>query len=99
MVAIWIYSNTGRANGTRAELEPQLRDAGSTRPKDRAVLYLGGIQVKGEKGLLRIPAQWLVRLRYNPFCAYLADRSLDWIATANTSALSARGSNEADAPP
>jgi hypothetical protein len=71
---------------------------GNTRPEDRTVLYLGGVQVKGEKGLLRIPAEWLVRLRYNPFYAYLADRSLDWISTANTSALSAQGSVEAGAP-
>ena len=43
------------------------------------------------KGLLRIPPSWLVRLRYNPFYAYLSARSIDWIDTANASTLTAAG--------
>jgi alpha-beta hydrolase superfamily lysophospholipase len=64
---------------------------GSVRPEDIGELYLGGVRVKGEKGLLRIPPGWLVRLRYNPFYAYLSARSLDWIDTANASTLTAPG--------
>jgi len=35
--------------------------------------------VKGERGLLKIPEEWLLRMRYNPFYSYLEERILDWI--------------------
>jgi hypothetical protein len=32
---------------------------------------------------LKIPAQWLLRLRHNPFYDYQARRVLEWIETAS----------------
>lgn len=38
------------------------------------VLHLGTAQPRGERDLLRVPIGQLMRLRYNPFHRYLADR-------------------------
>ncbi len=43
------------------------------------VLHLGDLAFQGERGLLKIPADWLLRLRYNPFYEFLERRSLDWV--------------------
>ncbi len=42
-------------------------------------LYLGQIAIRGERGLLRISSDWLLRLRYNPFYTELESRVLDWV--------------------
>ena len=42
-------------------------------------IFLGDMAVKGERGLLKVPEEWLLRMRYNPFYSYLAERILDWI--------------------
>ena len=44
------------------------------------VLFLGEMAIQGERGLLKIPADWLLRLRYNPFYDYLEQQVLDWVA-------------------
>lgn len=43
------------------------------------VLHLGQIAFRGERGLLKIPADWLLRLRHNPFYDFQERRALDWI--------------------
>jgi len=43
------------------------------------VLFLGEMAIQGERGLLKIPADWLLRLRYNPFYDYLERQVLDWV--------------------
>ena len=43
-------------------------------------LHLGQIDLKGERNLLKFPADWLLRLRHNPFYHYLENRSLEWMA-------------------
>jgi hypothetical protein len=40
------------------------------------------MDLKGERGLLRIPSDWLMRLRHNPFYDYLEQRSLSWMEAA-----------------
>lgn len=47
---------------------------GSQRPKTGGRIYLGTIQVLGEGGLLAVPPASLMRLRYNPFFEYMAER-------------------------
>jgi len=42
-------------------------------------LYLGQIDIRGERGLLRISSDWLLRLRYNPFYTVLEARVLEWV--------------------
>lgn len=46
---------------------------------DDNLLFLGDMAIKGERGLLRIPGDWLLRLRYNPFYPYLERRMLEWM--------------------
>ncbi len=48
-------------------------------PEDDDVIYLGQVQIRGERGLLRISSDWLMRLRYNPFYSVLETRALDWV--------------------
>lgn len=50
-------------------------------PEDDDVIYLGQVQIRGERGLLRISSDWLMRLRYNPFYSVLETRALDWVNT------------------
>ncbi len=50
-------------------------------PEDDDVFYLGQVQIRGERGLLRISSDWLMRLRYNPFYTVLETRALDWVNT------------------
>jgi alpha-beta hydrolase superfamily lysophospholipase len=52
---------------------------GSVRPDDSSVIYLGNLSIRGERGLLRIPENWLLRLRFNPFYDYLEERVLGWM--------------------
>jgi esterase/lipase len=52
---------------------------GSVRPEDDSVIYLGNLSIRGERGLLRIPEDWLLRLRFNPFYDYLEQRVLGWM--------------------
>lgn len=54
---------------------------GMSPPADEKLLFLGQMAVKGERGLFRIPADYFVRLRHNPFYSLLEKRALDWVIT------------------
>ena len=43
------------------------------------IIQLGLIDLKGERGLLEIPSDWLLRLRYNPFYDFLENRVIQWM--------------------
>ncbi len=49
-------------------------------PTDSNLIFLGDMAIKGERGLLKIPGEWLLRLRYNPFFPYLERRLFEWIS-------------------
>jgi alpha-beta hydrolase superfamily lysophospholipase len=51
---------------------------GRTRSKNMKEIYLGQIAIKGERGLLKISSDWLLRLRYNPFYEYMERRIVEW---------------------
>lgn len=53
---------------------------GQRPPDNEDVLFLGEMAIQGERGLLKLPADWLLRLRYNPFYSYLEWRVLDWVS-------------------
>jgi alpha-beta hydrolase superfamily lysophospholipase len=55
---------------------------GARPPDNEDLLFLGQMDLKGERGLLRIPSDWLMRLRHNPFYDYLEQRSLSWMEAA-----------------
>jgi len=42
-------------------------------------VFLGDMALRGEQGLVRIPTDWLLRQRYNPFYPYLETRVLQWL--------------------
>ncbi len=52
---------------------------GQRLPDNQEFLFLGQMAIQGERGLLKIPTDWLLRLRYNPFYDYLEDRTLNWV--------------------
>jgi hypothetical protein len=52
-------------------------------PENDDILFLGEMAMQGERGLLKIPDDWLLRLRYNPFYKVIETRTLDWFDTAN----------------
>ncbi len=51
-------------------------------PENDKALFLGEMAIRGERGLLRISSEWLLRLRYNPFYDFLESRSLAWMDDA-----------------
>jgi len=57
---------------------------GQRPPGNNDVLFLGEMAIQGERGLLKIPSDWLLRLRYNPFYDYLERRLLDWVGKAHS---------------
>lgn len=57
---------------------------GQRPPANNDVLFLGQMALQGERGTLMLPAEWLLRLRHNPFYAYLDARTLAWIDSAGT---------------
>lgn len=57
---------------------------GATRPENERDIYLGKLDAWGEKGMLIVPSESMVRLRYNPFYDYLQSRALDWIDTSGS---------------
>lgn len=59
---------------------PQDPVYGSENPQDPQRIYLGGISLQGERGVMVLPADWLLRLRHNPFFGYMEQRLLSWIA-------------------
>jgi pimeloyl-ACP methyl ester carboxylesterase len=48
-------------------------------PENDDHVFLGDLAIRGERGLLRIPADWLLRQRYNPFYPYVERRVLQWL--------------------
>jgi hypothetical protein len=58
---------------------------GRTPPDNRDTIFLGEMALRGERGLSKIPAEWLLRMRYNPFYEVVEGNVLDWVNTANSS--------------
>lgn len=48
-------------------------------PNDSSILFLGQMAIKGEYNMLKIPVDLLLRLRYNPFYAFLERLTVDWV--------------------
>ena len=52
---------------------------GQFRPQQKDTLYLGQIAIRGERGLLKLSNNWLLRLRFNPFYSVLENRVTEWV--------------------
>jgi alpha-beta hydrolase superfamily lysophospholipase len=52
---------------------------GQRAPDNQDFIFLGQMAIQGERGLLQIPTDWMIRLRYNPFYDYLESRMLKWV--------------------
>ena len=46
------------------------------------MLNIGGVAARGERGLQALPTDLLMRLRYNPFFPYLAERLVEEVGRA-----------------
>jgi len=55
---------------------------GQAHPRREGFIFLGKTAIQGERGLLKISTDWILRLRYNPFYDYLERRTLDWVDKA-----------------
>jgi hypothetical protein len=64
---------------------------GQRAPDTDHVLFLGQMAVLGERGLFILPNDWLLRIRNNPFYAYLEARVLAWVDSANVSGSDSTG--------
>lgn len=58
---------------------PDDRLYGAEPMQGESLIFLGNMAVRGERGLLKVPADWLLRLRHNPFYSYFESRVLDWL--------------------
>lgn len=56
---------------------------GQRAPENDDFLFLGQMAIQGERGLLQIPADWLLRLRYNPFYDFMESHTILWVDDAN----------------
>ncbi len=52
---------------------------GQQAPADNSQLFLGQQALQGERGVLKIPENFMLRLRHNPFYDYEQARILDWL--------------------
>ena len=52
---------------------------------DDDLLHLGEMAIHGERGLLKFPPSWLLRLRHNPFYDLLEARTVEWVDATNGS--------------
>lgn len=55
---------------------------GGVRPESETRVYLGELAMKGERGLVRLPGDWQLRMRYNPFYPVVEKGIVEWIANA-----------------
>jgi len=55
---------------------------GQSPPETGDVLFLGDMAIRGERGMLRLDPEWLLRQRNNPFYDYLEERALQWFHEA-----------------
>jgi pimeloyl-ACP methyl ester carboxylesterase len=52
---------------------------GMHNPQDPQHIFLGQQPIQGEKGLLALSTDWLLRVRHNPFYGYLEERVVRWV--------------------
>ena len=52
---------------------------GQRPPHDAGTIFLGQLAIQGERGIFALSPDWLLRLRHNPFYAFLESRALDWV--------------------
>ena len=55
---------------------------GQRSPENSDLLFLGQMAIYGERGLLKLPSDWMLRLRHNPFYSYLENRTVEWLGQA-----------------
>ena len=60
-------------------ISPLDRLYGQRPPDNEDFVFLGQMALQGELGLLKIPSDWMFRLRYNPFYDFLESKTLKWL--------------------
>ena len=55
-------------------------------PTDPGRIFLGDLALRGERGLIDLPPEFQLRMRYNPFYEVVERRCLDWLAAAQATA-------------
>lgn len=52
---------------------------GQRPPDNTRSLYLGQMAIQGERGFFALSSDWLLRMRYNPFYAFLQATAVEWV--------------------
>jgi alpha-beta hydrolase superfamily lysophospholipase len=55
---------------------------GQRPPDNEDLLFLGQMAVQGERGMFLLSSDWLLRIRHNPFYAYLESAAIEWMDKA-----------------
>jgi alpha-beta hydrolase superfamily lysophospholipase len=55
---------------------------GQRSPENEDFIFLGQMAIQGERGLLILSSDWMLRLRYNPFYKILESHTLEWVNNA-----------------
>ena len=56
---------------------------GKLKPGNNTMIYLGNMDLRGERGVLQITAEDMLRLRWNPFYPYIEKRVLKFVRLGN----------------
>ena len=51
---------------------------GQRPPDNEDLLFLGQMAIQGERGMFLLSSDWLLRIRHNPFYAYLESAVIEW---------------------
>jgi hypothetical protein len=52
---------------------------GQRPPDNEDLLFLGQMAIQGERGMFLLSSDWLLRIRHNPFYAYLESAVIEWM--------------------
>jgi alpha-beta hydrolase superfamily lysophospholipase len=55
---------------------------GQRPPDNEDLLFLGQMAIQGERGMFLLSSDWLLRIRHNPFYAYLESAVIEWLDKA-----------------
>lgn len=64
---------------TALPIRPDDSVYGNKKPRDQKLVYLGRVDLRGERGLFIVPASEMLRQKYNPFYSYIEKRVIIFI--------------------
>ena len=75
-------SNTLSLSHVALPIPPDDPLYGRRPPENEDLLFLGEMAIQGERGMFLLSSDWLLRIRHNPFYAYLESAVVEWMDKA-----------------